>query len=149
MKVIIDRAKWNTGGRLAEDGGAALYLAFQEPDYDDDNESELNSGHQESLCCLGFLGESCGFTREAMLGHPFPSDLPSKVWPSALGEETHCVPPGYYGSDQPIIWQQIFADMNDHCDVPDDVRESWISTGFRIVLGCDVEFIGEYPEAAP
>lgn len=133
MKVTIDRAKWNTGERL----GISRLL--------DENGAR---------CCLGFLVKACDIDDDQMLDVGLPSEVGLDDFgterserlrriPSVLFDTAHQVrtwSTTSYGSD----WENIFAAMNDAMGVDHETRESWIAEGFRAVLGCEVEFVGEY-----
>lgn len=77
----------------------------------------------------------------------FDCDLPSatppnRAWPDVLFVKQDARkrqgPPGE--------WEDIFAGLNDVSDIDDATRESWIATGFAIVLGVEAEFVGQYQE---
>lgn len=133
MKVVIDRAKWNTGHRLSD-------------------KSVLRNAREER-CCLGFLGEACGVPASGLEDVFYPlspaicsiyAPACSRAWPAALFERA----PHEARDTQ---WRHVFAVLNDYNQsiIDDATRESWISDGFRIVLGCEVEFVGAYPEVKP
>lgn len=132
MKVVIDRSKWNTGGRL---GHARLFKdTVQDPDG-----NHLRSA--DNFCCLGFLGLACGCAPTDMLGVGFPRSVHSRqLFPQQLfAESSHTDSCGAGFS-----WQMAFADMNDSRKVDHATRESWIAEGFKTVLGVEVEFVGDY-----
>lgn len=133
MKVTIDRATWSAGERVA-------------PSRDDEDvpENALLT-HHGTRCCLGFLGQSCGVPDTKTLNASLPSDVEGHRWPSALFDDA---PSRRQYYSKPDDWEIVFSLLNDFEDIDDATRESWIATGFRIVLGVEVEFVGEYPEAA-
>lgn len=127
MKVTIDRAKWNVGERL---GLAALL-------------HERN----RSMCCLGFLGASCGIELAKLEDHGMPTELDEgeqEKYPGALFRRTNAA----IGDNGRLQWEDVFQQINDDKSIDDATRESWIAEGFRTVLGVEVEFVGEYPEAS-
>ena len=124
--VRIDRAKWRTGRWSREDAryGKPKLLSHEK--------------YGSMRCCLGYLGKACGIADGVLLGMEIPSHLytveQSKFPKVLFGDLT----PFYDG-------ESMLVAVNDAEDVPDDVREDWISTGFRIVLDRTVVFHGEYP----
>lgn len=123
-KLIIDRSKWNTGYRL-------------------ENESFLLSSNG-NMCCLGFLARQCGASDSQMRLEAYPNHVRLFNWPenvNALFENSNyrlTVKDSYYS------WQEVFTILNDIKNIKHEVRESWIKTGFKILFGYDVEFIGDY-----
>lgn len=145
MKIVIDRAKWNTGGRMFEDGHLYFPAREREVYADDDGEEEvMEHGNPECLCCLGFLGRVCGKTDDAMSGISFPSDTDSRGWPTALFDVSPHI--GLESSANRMAWEVVLAELNDFTAIDHATRESWIATGFQIVLGAEVEFVGSYGE---
>jgi len=87
----------------------------------------LNSrGH---MCCLGFVGEQCGITKDEMLGRALPSsitepEIRSKYPSWLLGEnEMYC------------------ANFNDSSVISDDEREAGLIEIFNH-QGDELEFVG-------
>lgn len=140
MIVKIDRAKWNTGSRITEPG---LYNPPHEPCDEHDQPA-----HDECYCCLGFLSAACGVPVDAMRNAGVPSDLLEvddryQSLPTRLFEVSPFVE---QSEDETELWERAFAELNDAEGVDHATRESWIAEGFKTILGCDVEFVGEYTE---
>jgi hypothetical protein len=133
--VVIQRGAWNSGGRLNPDGH--LFTPFGEFD----SLGDVQYGDTDCYCCLGFLGLACGLSDEDMEGLPLPSGVKA-TWPKELFDHSGHTVSGIGDA----LWESVFAALNDHEDVDHATRESWISEGFRIVLGVECEFVGEYEE---
>lgn len=133
--VVIDRSKWNSGKRYP----SPKLL------------NEEDGGH---MCCLGFLGRACGLADTDLADRVLPDDSRKDLhfdgrespWPEALFRRDAPLPEGKGGCR---TWENLLAIINDDEDADDDDREMWIAEGFRTVLGYEVEFVGEYPEAKP
>lgn len=124
-KVVIDRKTWNSGKRLGMS-------------------PSLLSSATGSRCCLGFLCGAYGVDAERMRDACYPSSIRVRetgLVPAALFEGSSW----HNKDDERIEWQSCFATLNDFKDIDDATREAWIAEGFRTVLGCEVEFVGEYP----
>lgn len=139
--MIIDRATWSAGRHIVP--------CPQEYDSDDELGNALLLSRSGQSCCLGFLGFECGLERGNATDVSVPSDVRSGArWPRELfADAPHKADPGAEFS--PLKWETVFAVLNDDVAATDEERESWIAAGFRIVLGVDVEFVGEYPEVKP
>lgn len=128
MKVVINRAKWNSAHRLNAHESKLL----------------LTDTRGNCRCCLGFLGAAVGASDDQLVSHCYPRTAESVDWPSGLFG-----PSSWQPTDTGRVqWETFFAVLNDTAHVDDATRESWIAEGFRIVLGCEVEFVGEYGEVA-
>jgi len=123
----IDRSKWFYGGRFE-----TVYYV-----------SALFSSEANKFCCLGFLGCHIGLSQDNMnnICLPFKTE---QVWPHKLFEKTSSIE--LYSEPKGTNWADVLAHINDLKKVHSDDRESWIKTGFKELLGIDVEFVGEYPE---
>jgi len=133
-KIIIERSKWFVG-----DPYSSCLLG-----------SESATGRDDSkMCCLGFLGEACGISKDSMYKRSLPKHTLSwelTIWPEELFTPCNdayaditAIGKYYYNS-----WQEVLAAIND-ADISDnDIRESWIKEGFKILLGYEVEFVGDY-----
>ena len=128
MKVTIDRSKWSAG-------------PYTQPSKNGWYGNALLTDRGKR-CCLGFLGQACGLTDALARDRALPR-FQDTDWPKNLFENSVRMDP------YPLHWAQVFADINDSVVVDDGLRESWIAEGFRAVLGVEVEFVGEYPNAEP
>lgn len=62
LVCVIDRALWARGGVQGNQGHGSTSL--------------LNSNG--TMCCLGFLGETCGVSREKLINTSLPESLPAE-----------------------------------------------------------------------
>lgn len=127
--VKIDRAIWNTGERYA----------------DSQLVTEMRQKYDRCKCCLAFLGEACAVYEDDMVDVALPYDITGAGdWPPALFELSSAT----LGEEAafPDRWDSVLAAINDSQDVDDEMREEWISTGFKILFDMDVEFTGQYGE---
>lgn len=125
-KVTIDRSRWLVPSTCPDEDGVLLD----------------RTGFR---CCLGFLGQACGVPDAPMLGKPLPGDVNGyDLWPAPLFTKT---PLSKTGSEDDT-WATVFAAFND-ADIDNATREEFIAHGFRVVLGLDTEFVGEYPAPRP
>ena len=127
-ELTIDRGTWQTG-RYASNidifGDTALL-----------NEKDMQ-------CCLGFLGTACGYQDEELFEVDDPSSVDfTQAWPADLFGYSGYRPAE--GSKLLRQWESVFIEINDAVDVSDYVREDWIKTGFKYVLGIEVTFVNEY-----
>lgn len=104
IKVVIDRKKWCRGGKGGKGGKSALVNGLK------------------NMCCLGFLGAACGFSKVEMYLVPTPEamkieDERSK-WPELI-----CDPFGYNTS----ITEKLI-DVNDDSILKERTREKNIIT---------------------
>lgn len=118
--LIIDRAKWRTGGnstiRTGEGSTALLNL-------------------DGFMCCLGFRCHQMGIPKKELLGRGVPEAL-SKNWdiPDLVNE---------IGSDTDFTDTAI--EINDDRDITREEREKEITEHFA-TIGVTVEFKGKYPK---
>lgn len=98
-------------------------------------------------CCLGILGQFKNLSDEDALEIELPQDVPGNAnWPEELFHETTAYAPYVtLPAQDNMMWDSVFAAINDTHGIDDDIRESWIATGFKEVLGIEVIFTGEYP----
>lgn len=80
----------------------------------------------DNMCCLGFLGEMCGVSREHMADHAYPRNL-------SLESERK-----YLELSGGAVWVD-FANINDDQDISDTKRESLLQelakkNGFTFVF---------------
>lgn len=125
MKVIIDRAKWNTG-RYTDSYVNNNYL------YGLRYGKSFLLNYHGMRCCLGFLGKECGFDG---LNHRYPSELDQCDWPKKLFQNV---------SNNVMSIMDTLIIINDIDCLSDKEREDWVSEGFK-AMDCEVEFTGKYP----
>ena len=118
--LIIDRAKWRTGGYShiqTGEGGTALLN---------------NDGF---MCCLGFRCHQMGIPKKDLLGKEVPETL-SKNWviPDLIDS---------VGNDTDFTNTAI--EINDDRDITREEREKEITEHFA-TIGVTVEFKGKYPK---
>ncbi len=117
--LIIDRAKWRTGGWYykSKTGIGNTYL--------------LNP--QSFMCCLGFRCHQMGIPKEDLLLNPCPTSL-SKDWniPDLLTSR---------GNNSAFTVKAM--KINDNSDITSEEREKQITEHFA-TIGVTVEFKGKY-----
>lgn len=104
---------------------------------------EANSGllraYDNKMCCLGFLGLSCGFDEGELEDRDLPSSINTDrfmtdgFWPNILFNRI-----SHWGYAQ--TWEYVFASINDELGSYDEERETWLKVGFKEVLGIDLTF---------
>lgn len=127
----IPREKWRTG----------RYGKYNKPSIL--GKSMLLS-KEGGRCCLGHLGAHCGIPDDVLLNREIPSVLLTFEWPTMLFESSSFAVIWHNKIIETQRWQNVFALLNDAENIDDETREEWIRTGFRIILGIDIEFTGEY-----
>lgn len=81
-------------------------------------------GDTGTMCCLGFLGEACGYTPEAMLAKGMPSDL------SDDNRWNRRVPKLLRNDTTESILDQISV-INDNKEINDKVRKDRLRRAFK------------------
>lgn len=125
--LVIDRSKWLRGkrnGRLLRDDGM--------------------------MCCLGFLGVSCGIAPEQMLGlmRPDSEAVATAPWPEWLMSPNQTA--GWDGGERCSAEAELLMGRNDDDDIEEAERERLVAAVFA-KHGVEVRFVDstEQPRAAP
>lgn len=124
LNVEIDRALWDVPGQRP---GA-------------ENQGMLYRAETSRMCCLGFVGLTCGLTRELMRGMGEPTEVPGN-WPETLfrGEDAEEYP-GWLRNSRISLELML---INDDKSITNKKREKDIhETGLK--AGINFTFTGEY-----
>lgn len=117
MKFTVKRSRWYRG-----QGGVTSRLRQSDG----------------TMCCLGFLGETCGISESAMLNKLMPEDVASyadrKKWPPGL------IAVEVDGTRWRTDAANEMSMTNDSRALGDDEREAKLTELFK-GLGIEVEFV--------
>ena len=106
MKLVIDRTQWLHG-----EGSQQSYLVRTE---------------DKKMCCLGFLGLSCGYTKDELEDKQVPEQIcDNSKWPILFHNEDEVAE---------------FTTTNDRTNITDEEREQELIKLFR-AAGIEVTFI--------
>jgi hypothetical protein len=125
-KLIIDRSRWMRGGMpmvTCDDGTRSLRdgCLIDNDDYQ---------------CCLGFYAFAEGADPYESLNQPLPGDVLDLDEHSWLMAST-----GWSDSGRVNTVQEALAWINDAELLDDATREAWLTEGFRVLGGIEVEFV--------
>jgi hypothetical protein len=99
-------------------------------------------------CCLGFLGNSCGFDDRELLDIMLPSyflsgplkqrakdNFPERLFDQSNAYWKNYLPePWTWDIGHSDTWETVFGLINDCKSIDEETRQAWLEEGFRQIL---------------